>query len=172
MDILKVLGSKTRRKILKILYCKSMHLSGLARELGISVPVTARHCKILEESGLIKRKIFGKTHIFEFAGANLEKMLEELALCETHEVEIEKSSNILEILKKVGGVEIKRSGDKEFLISIDGEKGFYIYEVNDKMPEVSINEYVVNKDAKIVLKKLIPVKKKEIIIKFKSKKYK
>lgn len=170
MDLLRVLSSRTRRRILKILSEREMHLSGLARELGISVPVTARHCKILEENGLIKRKTFGKTHVFELAKINPETMLESLIFYETHEIEVDKSLNILEILKKVGGVEIKKSGDKEFLISIDGEKGFYIYEVNDEMPELSITEYVINKDSKVVLKKLVPVKKKEIIVRFKKQK--
>ena len=170
MDLLKVLSNKTRRKILKILSEREMHLSGLARELGISVPVTARHCKILEENGLIRRKTFGKTHVFKLVKINPENMLESLIFYETHEIEVDKSLNILEILKKVGGVEIKKSGDKEFLISIDGEKGFYIYEVNDEMPELSITEYVINKDSKVVLKKLVPVKKKEIIVRFKKQK--
>jgi len=168
MNMLKVLGSQTRQRILKILSERDMHLSGLARELGISTPVTARHCKILEKSGLIKRKIFGKTHVFELVKINLENMLESLIFCETHEIEIEESSNILEILKKVGGVEIKKSDGKEFLVSVDGEKGFYIYEVDNKMPELPIGEYIVNKDTKLVLKKLVPIKKKEIRLRFKK----
>ena len=55
IKIFRALSSSTRISILKKLMNKEMHLSGLARELGISVPVTSRHIKILEEVRLIDK---------------------------------------------------------------------------------------------------------------------
>ena len=45
------------------------------------------------------------------------------------------------MLKVVAGVKIKRIGDKEFVVSIDGEEGFFVYAVDGKTPDVPINEY-------------------------------
>ena len=49
----KALSSETRIKIIKILLNREIHLSGLARELNISVPVMSRHIKLLENVELI-----------------------------------------------------------------------------------------------------------------------
>ena len=38
--------------MLRSLLKKEKHITGLAKELGISVPVTAKHAKILEGAGL------------------------------------------------------------------------------------------------------------------------
>ena len=64
IKIFRALSSSTRIKILKKLINREMHLSGLARELGISVPVTSRHIKILEEVKLINKRIFGNIYLF------------------------------------------------------------------------------------------------------------
>ena len=61
IKLFRALSSSTRIKILKKLINQEMHLSGLARELGISVLVTSRHIKILEEVKLINKRVFGKT---------------------------------------------------------------------------------------------------------------
>jgi predicted transcriptional regulator len=59
----KTLSSETRRKILSILTRGELHISGIAKEIGISVPGVVRHCKILEKEGLIKRRKFGRAHV-------------------------------------------------------------------------------------------------------------
>ena len=53
-SLFKALSSQTRMKIMKILLRKEIHLSKLAKEIGISVPVTLRHVNLLLENGLIK----------------------------------------------------------------------------------------------------------------------
>lgn len=162
----KILASKTRREMLKILAKKEMHISGLARELKISVPVVAKHVKILEESGLLERKKFGRTHVLK---ANLNKIYEALdAFSDSFELRLPKGSSILDALKEVSGVNVERIGDREFVTSIDGEEGYYIYEVNGSTPNVSMNKFLLNKDMKVELKKLVPVKRKEMRIKIKS----
>ena len=42
-ELFRALSSSTRIKILKTLTTKEMHLTGLAKEIGISVPVTSRN---------------------------------------------------------------------------------------------------------------------------------
>jgi|TARA_B100001971_G_C18244036_1_gene572933 DNA-binding transcriptional ArsR family regulator len=159
----KTLSSETRRKILGILAKREMHLSGLAREIGISVTATIKHCKLLEEKGLIKKRNFGNSHVLK---ANLDKLrIDNLynsldIFNEPHQVDVKKGSNLLDALKKVSGVKIKKVGDREFITSVDGEEGYYIFEVDGKMPNISIDKFIVDKNVEIELKKLAPIRRK------------
>ena len=165
MMLFKALSSRTRIEMLKLLMNDSYHISGLAKELGISVPVVARHTRILKDAGLIKSKKYGKTQVLT---VNRERLYQALdAFGERHEVEVNEGASILEVLKSVAGVKIKKMDDKEFLVSIDGEKGFYIYEVNGKLPDLPINEYKVLRDEEIEIKRLVPVLKKKVKVKVK-----
>ena len=74
--IFRALSSPTRLEILRILTNKEIHLSGLARELGISVPVTSRHIKTLENVGLINKRVFGNIYLLTAKIKNLETALE------------------------------------------------------------------------------------------------
>lgn len=162
-DLFKALSSTTRLKMLKILAKKEMHISGLARELNISTPVMARHVQILETAGLIRRTKFGKTHVLSSKIENMDDLLNSLA--DTCEVNVPKGASILETLKKVSGVEVKQVREKEFVISIDGEQGFYMYEVNGKPPDTTVAEFKIEKDSTIEWKKLVPVTRKRIFVK-------
>lgn len=169
-SLFKTLSSATRRRILKILARKEMHITGLATELGISVPVMAKHCKLLEDSGLIERKKFGRTHVLRARTEKfrLESFYEDMdVFALTHEVELPAGSNIIDALRQVSGVRIKRVGDKEFVTSVDGEEGYYIFEVDGKPPNKSMDEFVLTRNVDLKLKKLVPVKKKEITVKIK-----
>jgi hypothetical protein len=64
----------------------------------------ARHVRILETAGLIQRKKFGKTHVLRNKIKNTNNLFN--ALADTYEVNVPKGSSILEVLKKVGGVEV------------------------------------------------------------------
>ena len=55
-NLFKVISSNTRLSILESLNKGDKHISALAREIGISVPVAAKHIKILEKAKLIDRK--------------------------------------------------------------------------------------------------------------------
>jgi len=158
--IFKALSSTTRVEMLKLLLKTNYHVSGLAKALNISVPVAAKHVKILEREELVNREIFGKTHILM---VNREKLYETLeAFTDDFEVEAQEGSSILEVLKDVAGIEIKRIDDKEFITSINGEDGFYIYEVNGKAPDVPINKYIMEEGVEIGIKRLVPVLKKRV----------
>jgi DNA-binding transcriptional ArsR family regulator len=162
-NLFRALSSVTRVRIIKILSKKELHLSTLAKELGISVPVVSRHVKILERVGLIKKRVLGNIHLLSVNKGNLEHILSPFA--EESEVEAKKHDSLLEVLKQVPGIEVKRIKGKQYITSIDGEKGYYIYEVDDVSPKVPIDEYKLKKSVTIRLKKLIPVDKKKIEVK-------
>jgi DNA-binding transcriptional ArsR family regulator len=121
-DVFKALSSKTRMDMLKLLMQREYHVSGLAKALDISVPVAAKHVRLLEAAELVERKDFGKTHVLMVKREKLYEAMETFS--EEYEIEVEKGATILDALKEVAGVGIKRVGDKEFIVSIDDEEGF------------------------------------------------
>ncbi|HDS44760.1 MAG TPA: ArsR family transcriptional regulator [Methanomicrobia archaeon] len=158
--IFKALSSKTRMEMLRLLLQDEYHISGLANELGISVPVAAKHVKRLEDADLVHRKAFGRTHVLS---ANRKRLYDAMdTFSGDYEVHTQRGINILDALKEVDGIGIKKVGDKEFIASIDGEEGFYIYEVNGKSPAVPINEYTMDDGGEIQIKRLVPVLTKRV----------
>jgi DNA-binding transcriptional ArsR family regulator len=167
-NLFKALSSQTRMKIMKILLHREIHLSELAKEIGISVPVTLRHVNILLETGLIKKRIIGNVHLLSANMEVLEKILEPFV--EESLVEINKNDNLFDALQQLPGVEIKRVGDNQFITSIDGQRGYYIYEVDGVIPKKSIDKIRPQKNVILHLKKLISVDKKKIEVKIKNNK--
>jgi len=158
----RTLSSRTRREMLKVLAREEIHISGLAARLGISVPVAAKHVKLLEEKGLLTRKRFGRTHVLK---ANLERMYEALdEFSESTDVVVPPGSSMLDALKKVSGVKVEKLSEREFVTSIDGEQGYYIYEVDGKLPDLPMESYELKQDVRMKLKKFVPVSRKEISI--------
>jgi len=166
--LFRALSSPTRLKILEILTSKEKHLTGLAKEINISVPVTSRHIKILENVGLINKRVFGNTHILTAKIRNLEQILEPFV--EKSSIEINKKKSIFDALKQIPTIEIKKVGKNYYIKSIDGDEGYYIYEVDGKLPKKPINKYTIDKNVTLDLKKLVSVKKKKIKVKLKTKK--
>ena len=165
-NIFRALSSSTRIQILKKLTENEMHLSGLARDLGISVPVTSRHIKILENVGLINKRIFGNTYLLTTRIKNLENTLE--PFIEESLIEINRKKSIFDALKQVPGVEVKKVGNHQYIRSINGEDGYYIYEVDGKLPKKPIDQYTIYKNVTLDLKKLVSVKKKKIKVNVKN----
>ncbi len=166
--IFRALSSPTRLEILRILTNKEIHLSGLARELGISVPVTSRHIKTLENVGLINKRVFGNIYLLTAKIKNLETALE--PFIEETTIEVNKKKSLFDALKQIPGVEVKKLGKHQYIKSIDGEEGYYIYEVNGKLPKKPVDQYIINKNITFDLKKLVSVKKKKININVKKQK--
>ena len=163
MMVFKALGCKTRIDMLKLLMTGEYHVSGLAKALKISVPVAAKHIRILEAAGLVERRIFGKVHILK---ANKEKLYEAMATFgEVYGVEVAKGTSILDVLKQVATVGVKTIGDKEFVTSIDGVEGIYLYEVDGKPSDRPISGYEMVRDGEVVLKRLVPVLEKRVKVK-------
>lgn len=166
--LFKALSSPTRVKILQILIKEEMHLSGLARKLGIAVPVASRHIKVLENAGLINKKIIGNIYLLTAKIKGLEKILEQFT--EESLVEINNHDSLLDALKQLPRVESKEVDGKQYIISVDGEKGFYVYEIDGKLPKVSVDEYKPKKNVTVNLKKIVSINKKKIEIKLSNKK--
>ncbi len=96
---------------------------------------------------------------------NREKLYDAMvAFSEEYEIDVQKGTSILDALKEVAGVGIKKIGDKEFIVSIDGEEGFFVYEVNGKSPDKPINEYILDHGGEIEIKRLVPVLKKRVTV--------
>ena len=165
-NLFKALSCETRIKIIKILLQREIHLSELAKEIGISIPVTLRHVNILLECELIKKRVIGNVHLFSANMEILDNILEPFT--EESVVEINKNDNLFNALQQLPGVEVKRVGDNQFITSINGEKGYYIYEVDGKSPKISIDKFKTKQDITLNLKKLVSVNKKKIKIKVKD----
>ena len=166
--LFKALSSESRIRILKKLAHKEFHISQLSRELKISKPVISRHIKILEAAGLVKRRVIGNVHLLSCNIESLENAFEPFV--EESNIKMEKNTTIFDALKQLPGIETVTHGKNKYIASIDGEKGYYIYEVNGKAPEKPIDKYKPQGDVTVQLKKLIPVGKKKIKISFKEKK--
>ncbi|MBN1133971.1 MAG: ArsR family transcriptional regulator [Methanosarcinaceae archaeon] len=161
-SIFKAIGSTTRLSMLEKLAEGEMHISGLARELNISVPVAAKHINILEDANLIERKVFGKTHILKIIPKNIYNAMDSFAL--DKKIEVERGSSLLDALKSVSAVEIKKVGNREVVVSTDGEEGFYVYEIGGKFSEKTVQECVFDDDVTVEWKKLLPVTKMRLEI--------
>jgi len=164
-DLFKALSSETRIKIMKILLIREIHLSQLAREIGISIPVTLRHVNILLGCKLIKKRVIGNVHLLSASMEVLDNILEPFA--EESVVEINKNDNLFNALQQLPGVKVQRVGDNQFITSINGEEGYYIYEVDGKSPKISIDKFKTKKNIMLNLKKLVSVNKKKIKVKVK-----
>ena len=163
LRLFRALDSETRLKMLQHLFEDEKHVSELARELGISVPVAAKHVNILEAANLVERNVFGKTHILELNNKNVASSLDVLAPIKN--IEVKKGTNLLDTLKMVTTIETKKLRGKEHVISTNGEEGFFIYEVDGQLSDKTVQNFVVTKDINIVWKKLEPVAKIRMNIK-------
>jgi DNA-binding transcriptional ArsR family regulator len=166
LKLFRALDSETRLEILQHLQEEEKHVSEIARELDISVPVAAKHVNILEAANLVERNVFGKTHVLHLKNENLASSLDILAPLKN--IEVEKGTNLLDILKMVAKIETKILRDKEHVISTNGEKGFFIYEVDGDFSDKTVKNFIVTKDTNIIWKKLEPVAKIRMNIKVKE----
>lgn len=165
VDLFQVLRSRTRRDILKALMKREMHISGIAREFGISVPQASKHCRLLVEKGLVEKRTFGRTQVLRAKPDTLYRILEYFS--DETEVEVPEGSNIIDALTQIAGVKIERRDERGFVTKIDGEEGFYIYEVNGRAPDVPMDRFRIKEDLTVEVKKILYVKKKKLDIKVK-----
>jgi len=162
-SIIEALSSATRRSILRLLIKKELHISAISKELGLSKPVIARHAKVLEESGLVERKVIGAAHVLVVVRERLYSVLDDFS--SSYKLSVKKGTYLLDALKQISGISVKRIRGRDFVIAIDGEEGYYIYEVNGALPDLPMSRYKIEKNVTVELKKLYPVKKKVMKIK-------
>jgi DNA-binding transcriptional ArsR family regulator len=164
--VFKALGCSTRLQMLEILSDSETHITGMAKKLGISVPVAAKHVKILEEAELVNRKRFGKTDILKINTSNIYTILDRFAPSKS--VDVDKGTTLLDALKKVSAVEVKQIGDRDAVVATDGDQGFYVYEVDGNFSDKTVNECTFDKDATVKWKKLEPITKMKLNINIKK----
>lgn len=147
---------------MKALIGRELHVSGVARELGFSVPVISRHVKLLEDAGLIQKRIVGNVYLISSTIGNLEEAL--VPFIEESTITIRKHESLFDALKQIPGIEMQKVGDTQYITSINGERGYYIYEVDGIPPTIPIDKYKPTKNVALHLKKIVPVNKKKITI--------
>ncbi|HYB69012.1 MAG TPA: winged helix-turn-helix domain-containing protein [Candidatus Acidoferrales bacterium] len=65
MNVEEVFSSKLRIKILKILFnVGELNVSEIARRLKINYISASKHLKILEDEGILQRKMFGRIRLY------------------------------------------------------------------------------------------------------------
>ncbi|WP_319508829.1 winged helix-turn-helix domain-containing protein [uncultured Methanolobus sp.] len=166
LKLFSALGSETRLRMLQKLTEGEMHISELARELSISVPVAAKHANILEAADLIQRKVYGKTHVLQLNNKNIFNALDIFAPSRT--VEVQKGATLLEALKKAAVVEVKNVHGQDNIVSTNGEDGFFIYEVDGEFSDQNVNEFRFDREATVLWKKLEPISILKVNVKFKK----
>jgi DNA-binding transcriptional ArsR family regulator len=82
MDLEEVFCSKTRMKILKMLFkLEQLNTSDLAHRLGANYATTLRNLSLLEREGVVTKRLSGKTRFFRFTNTlkarTIMKLLEE-----------------------------------------------------------------------------------------------
>jgi DNA-binding transcriptional ArsR family regulator len=169
LDVFRVLGNGNRRSMLKLLFTKEMHISAIARELNISVPVALRHAGFLEEAGFIERKRFGNSHVLAVKKEAVERLRQAWGLFEQPlVVEVAKGRTMLDALRSVPGIKISAAKDGHFISSVDGKEGYFVYEINGKFVEKSLEKIKIDGDLTVELKRLLPVVGKRFRVKVRA----
>lgn len=165
MDLFRALGNQNRRSILKYLLRKEYHVSGLAKELNISVPVTLKHVIVLEEVGLIERERVGNTHVLRIRKDALEKLKGVWDLFEKPlTITVKKGSLLLDALRKIDGVSFRKTEKGFFIDVVDGKKSMYVYDVDGVMPLDSVDQFRIKENCTVEIKRIVPVVGKKISI--------
>lgn len=67
MELEDVFCSKTRMKILKLIYTLgSLNASEVARRIKMNYASTAEHLKVLESEGILREHVYGRIHMYRF----------------------------------------------------------------------------------------------------------
>jgi DNA-binding transcriptional ArsR family regulator len=169
MDVFRVLGNENRRSMLRLLMQKKMHISALAKELDISVPVALKHVQILEEAGFVERTKLGNTHVVSINSNALSKLKSVYSLFEKPlVVEARKATPLIDALKRVVRLSVEKTEEGAFISSVDGKRGYYIYEVNGKLSEKPVDKFLINRNAEVEFKRLVPVLGKKIVVRIRD----
>ena len=167
-SLFKVLGSEKRREMLKLLKKREMHVSGIARELGISVPVALKHVKQLEDACLVVRRRVGNTHMIKLRvdhAARLSGIW--MLLDEPMVLETKCGTRLSDVLKTMPEIEIRNTGKGTYINAVDGVEGFFVYEINGRLVDKPINKCIIDRDSDVEIKRLLPALDKKIRIKVK-----
>ncbi len=74
--VFSALADPTRRQMIAMLSRDERSVSELAKPFRMSLPAVSKHLKILEESGLIVRRVEGRVHRISMDPESLEEAIE------------------------------------------------------------------------------------------------
>jgi DNA-binding transcriptional ArsR family regulator len=67
MELEEVLSSKSRMKILKLIYqLGQLNVSDVARRLKLNFASTSKHLKLLESEGILQERRYGRVRMYRF----------------------------------------------------------------------------------------------------------
>jgi predicted transcriptional regulator len=67
MELDEVLSSKSRMKILKLIYqLGQLNVSDVARRLKLNFVSTSKHLKLLESEGILQERTYGRVRMYRF----------------------------------------------------------------------------------------------------------
>ncbi len=67
MELEEVLSSKSRMKILKLIYqLGQLNVSDIARRLKLNFVSTSKHLKLLESEGILQERTYGRVRMYRF----------------------------------------------------------------------------------------------------------
>ncbi len=70
--VFNALANPTRRAMLRRLAADERHIGELARPFKMSFAGASKHLRVLEDAGLVRRRVEGRTHYFSLEPAALE----------------------------------------------------------------------------------------------------
>jgi predicted transcriptional regulator len=67
MELEEVFSSKSRMKILKLIYqLGQLNVSDVARRLNLNFTSTSEHLKVLEAEGILQERTYGRVRMYRF----------------------------------------------------------------------------------------------------------
>jgi len=67
MELEEVFSSKSRMKILKLIYqLGQLNVSDVARRLKLNYASTSEHLKVLESEGILQERTYGRVRMYRF----------------------------------------------------------------------------------------------------------
>jgi DNA-binding transcriptional ArsR family regulator len=67
MELEEVFSSKSRMKILKLIYkLGQLNVSDVARRLKLNYSSTSEHLKVLESEGILQERTYGRVRMYRF----------------------------------------------------------------------------------------------------------
>jgi predicted transcriptional regulator len=68
MELEEVFSSKSRMKILKLIYqLGQLNVSDVARRLRLNFTSTSEHLKVLESEGILQERTYGRVRMYRFS---------------------------------------------------------------------------------------------------------
>ena len=163
IEWLPLIANDTRRRILAVLAQHALHISGLAREVGVSAPVALRHIRRLEDAALVTRTPMGNQHVISLADDAEERLGGVWSLIAARpSVQVTSGTSLADALTELHGVRFATNPLGTMVVEVDGVEGDYVYEVDGRLPHDSLDRHRVDHDVTVRIKRLVPYVSREV----------